>query len=65
MFQRLKKALNPRIEVVEVDAHINDPVFAERSVEVMLDVMRDKRPVRRKNLGYRKERLSEQKGLVE
>ena len=35
----LKEKLNPGINVVEVDAHINDPVFAEKGVDLLYDSM--------------------------
>ncbi|NIO70006.1 MAG: UPF0261 family protein, partial [Anaerolineae bacterium] len=31
----LKASLRPEIEVIEVEAHINDPLFAETVVEVL------------------------------
>ena len=39
MFAALKLNLRPEIEVVEMDANINDPVFAERAVELMLELI--------------------------
>jgi uncharacterized protein (UPF0261 family) len=39
----LKATLDPAIEVLEVDANINDPVFAERAVEAFMSMM--ERPV--------------------
>lgn len=39
MFTALKKHLNPGIEVVEIDANINDKHFATTAVEMMLKLM--------------------------
>ncbi|MEX2437766.1 MAG: Tm-1-like ATP-binding domain-containing protein, partial [Candidatus Babeliales bacterium] len=35
----LKSKLKPGIEVTEIDANINDPVFSEKAVELFLDLM--------------------------
>lgn len=35
----LKNTLNPGIDILEVDANINDPVFSEKAVEVFLGMM--------------------------
>ena len=35
----LKEHLKPRIKVTEVDAHINDPVFAETVVPILLEMI--------------------------
>ncbi|MPY91090.1 MAG: UPF0261 family protein [Luteitalea sp.] len=37
--ETLKATLDPSIEVLEVDANINDPVFAQRAVEVFMSMM--------------------------
>jgi len=34
----LKKNLRPGIQVVEMDCHINDEAFAQKSVEILLDL---------------------------
>jgi uncharacterized protein (UPF0261 family) len=39
MFQALKSDLNGNIPVVELDANINDPVFAEKAIEMMLELI--------------------------
>ena len=39
MFDAIKKNLNPRIEVVELDANINDAAFAETAVDMLLALM--------------------------
>lgn len=39
MFETIKKNLKPKIEVIEVDANINDPVFAEKAVEILIGLM--------------------------
>ena len=40
MFDANKENLSPRIEVVELDANINDTAFAETAVEMLLGLMR-------------------------
>lgn len=35
----LKNLLNPKIEIETVDANINDPIFAEKAVKKLLDMM--------------------------
>jgi len=40
LFTSLRSHLDPRIRVVEVDAHINDPSFAEAVSTEMLDLLR-------------------------
>jgi len=35
----LKSKLNSEIEVVEVDANINDPVFSDKAVEMLLKML--------------------------
>lgn len=42
MFDAIKSNLRPGIPVVEVDANINDPVFAAKAVEMMLALIRQK-----------------------
>lgn len=37
--ESLKSNLNPAIDVEEIDANINDPLFAERAVEKFLDMV--------------------------
>ena len=39
MFDALRENLRPGIPVVEVDANINDPAFAEKAVEMMLELI--------------------------
>jgi uncharacterized protein (UPF0261 family) len=39
MFDALKENLRPGIQVVEMDANINDPAFAEKAVEMMLGLI--------------------------
>jgi uncharacterized protein (UPF0261 family) len=39
LFEILKKRLKPEIKVVEVDAHINDRIFAERATDVLDELM--------------------------
>ena len=40
LFETLKDKAGERCEVVEIAANINDPVFAEKAVVVLLDMMR-------------------------
>ena len=35
----IKKHLKPEIKIVEVDAHINDPIFAETAVSALMEMM--------------------------
>ena len=37
----LKKQLKPHINVVEVDAHINDPVFADTIAPLLLEMIEE------------------------
>ena len=39
MFDAIKGNLNPRIEVVELDANINDAAFAETAVDMLFGLM--------------------------
>ena len=41
MFDAIKAHVRPGIDVEEVDANINDPVFAKRAVEVFTGLMRE------------------------
>jgi uncharacterized protein (UPF0261 family) len=36
----LKAHLRPQIKVTEVDAHINDPVFAEAVVPILIEMLK-------------------------
>jgi uncharacterized protein (UPF0261 family) len=40
MFQAIKANLKPGIPVVEIDLNINDPAFADKAVEMMLELIR-------------------------
>ena len=40
LFGSLRSHLAPRIRIVEVDAHINDPAFADVLSREMLDLLR-------------------------
>ncbi len=42
MFDAIKKNLNPGIEVVELDANINDKAFADKAVEMLMALMTQK-----------------------
>jgi uncharacterized protein (UPF0261 family) len=42
LFETLKKELRPEIPVVEIDANINDPAFADRCVQCLLASLRQK-----------------------
>jgi uncharacterized protein (UPF0261 family) len=39
MFDALKANLRPDISVVEMDTNINDPAFADRAVQMLLQMM--------------------------
>lgn len=41
--EALKRNLNPSVRVVEVDAHINDEVFAEKAVDLLCELMPGKK----------------------
>jgi uncharacterized protein (UPF0261 family) len=40
MFSTLRASLRTDIPIVELDANINDPTFASKAVEMMLDLIR-------------------------
>ena len=40
LFQSIKKHSNNNINIVEIDANINDQVFAEKSVEILLQMIK-------------------------
>jgi uncharacterized protein (UPF0261 family) len=44
MFDAIKANLNPGIPVVELDLNINDPAFAAKAVEMMLELIQQKKP---------------------
>jgi uncharacterized protein (UPF0261 family) len=44
MFNSLRERLPDHVPVIEVDANINDPAFAQRAVEVMLRLIRSAAP---------------------
>ena len=39
MFNALRERLDPAIPIAEIDANINDPIFAERAVDAMLHLI--------------------------
>jgi uncharacterized protein (UPF0261 family) len=39
LFQSLRNWMSPRVEMIEVDAHINDPAFAETAVSTLLRLL--------------------------
>jgi uncharacterized protein (UPF0261 family) len=39
LFQRIRNELSSRVELIEMDAHINDPQFAQRSAAKLLQLM--------------------------
>ena len=41
IFDILKNELNPNIKVVELDAHISDPVFSKTVSDEMLKLLRE------------------------
>jgi len=44
LFQAIRENLSPQIELVELDAHINDPQFAEAAAAKLLELMNKKQP---------------------
>ena len=42
MFEAIKASLKPEIAVVEVDLNINDPLFAAKAVEMILELIQQK-----------------------
>jgi uncharacterized protein (UPF0261 family) len=48
MFDAIKANLKPGIPVVEIDLNINDPAFAARAVEMMLDLIQQNNSNRKK-----------------
>ncbi len=38
-FEAIKTNLKPGIPVIEMDENINDPIFAAKTVEVLLELM--------------------------
>jgi len=34
-----KNAVSPRVEIIEMDTHINDPLLGEKAVELMLEML--------------------------
>jgi uncharacterized protein (UPF0261 family) len=53
MFSALRARLIPRIEVVDVDANINDPIFAQRAVEMLLQLINTSKSSSIKQAGKR------------
>ncbi len=43
LFESIKKHANESVKVIEVDAHINDRAFAERAVEILLNIIENNR----------------------
>ena len=41
LFQSIKKHANDTIRIVEIDANINDKIFAEKSVEILLQMLKN------------------------
>jgi uncharacterized protein (UPF0261 family) len=39
LFEAIKKNTADHVQVVEIDAHINDEEFSERAVRILLDMM--------------------------
>jgi uncharacterized protein (UPF0261 family) len=40
LFQRIRNELSSRVELIEMDAHINDPQFAQAAAAKLLELMR-------------------------
>ncbi len=47
LFQAIRENLSPQVELVELDAHINDPDFAEAAARKLLELMRKNQPAGR------------------
>ncbi len=45
LFQAIRENLSPQVELVELDAHINDPAFAEAAARKLLELMQKKASV--------------------
>jgi uncharacterized protein (UPF0261 family) len=41
----LKKSLNPGVRLVEIDAHINDEIFAKQAVDLLYEMMAERKQV--------------------
>jgi uncharacterized protein (UPF0261 family) len=41
LFESLKKNLDKKIDVIEVDAHINDDIFAKKLVDTLLSILQN------------------------
>lgn len=39
--ESLKKHIKPRIQIIEIDCHMNDPVFAETAVDIIDEMMKN------------------------
>lgn len=40
LFQAIRENINENIDIIEIDTHINDPVFAEAAVNKLLELMK-------------------------
>jgi uncharacterized protein (UPF0261 family) len=49
MFDAIKSNVHKDIPVVEIDNNINDPEFAARAVDIMLDLIRQAKQLKREN----------------
>ena len=49
MFTALRERLHPEIPFVELDANINDAIFAKRAVDMMLQLIEAKDAMRSQN----------------
>lgn len=45
LFSTLKKELKPEIQVIQVDAHINDEIFAEKAAKELLSLLGKEEPL--------------------
>jgi uncharacterized protein (UPF0261 family) len=43
LFDSIKKKIQKKVNVLEIDAHINDKMFSDYSVNVLLDMLKNKR----------------------
>jgi len=39
LFQSLRNWISPRVEMIELDMHINDPAFAEAATSKLLTIL--------------------------
>jgi uncharacterized protein (UPF0261 family) len=52
LFDTIKSSVLDHVDVIELDAHINDAVFAERAVNELLAMLRDGEKINETILGF-------------